>query len=265
MSQIKAVLFDLDGTLLPMDQDEFTNGYFKLLTAKAAPRGYEPKALADAVWAGTAAMVRNDGSKSNEDAFWAEFARIYGPDALADKELFDAFYADEFTQAQALCGYAPGAADSVCRAKELGFRVALATNPIFPRSATLHRISWAGLQPADFELFTCYENSSLCKPNPAYFADVAARMGLGPEECLMVGNDATEDLAATKAGMKVFLITDSLVNKQGVDISACPQGSWPELIAFLEQHDGDGEEEVGGGIAAPPTPQVSALRQQGRA
>ena len=198
MSQIKAVLFDLDGTLLPMDQDEFTNGYFKLLTAKAAPRGYEPK-------------------------------------ALADKELFDAFYADEFTQAQALCGYAPGAADSVYRAKELGFRVALATNPIFPCSATLHRISWAGLQPADFELFTCYENSSLCKPNPAYFVDVAARMGLGPEECLMVGNDATEDLAATKAGMKVFLITDSLVNKQGVDISACPQGSWPELIAFLEQ------------------------------
>ena len=234
MSQIKAVLFDLDGTLLPMDQDEFTNGYFKLLTAKAAPRGYEPKALADAVWAGTAAMVRNDGSKSNEDAFWAEFARIYGPDALADKELFDAFYADEFTQAQALCGYAPGAADSVYRAKELGFRVALATNPIFPRSATLHRISWAGLQPADFELFTCYENSSLCKPNPAYFADVAARMGLGPEECLMVGNDATEDMAAREVGMDVFLLTDCLINAKKRDLNAYPRGDFAALNAYID-------------------------------
>ncbi|MGN0077811.1 MAG: HAD family hydrolase [Coriobacteriales bacterium] len=234
MSRIKAVLFDLDGTLLPMDQDAFTGGYFKLLAAKAAPRGYEPKGLVDAIWKGTAAMVRNDGSMSNEDAFWAEFARIYGEDALADKELFDAFYDNEFKQAQAFCGFAPGAAQSVQRAKELGFRVALATNPIFPRTATLHRISWAGLQPQDFELFTSYENSSLCKPNPAYFTDVAARMGLQPQDCLMVGNDATEDLAAVKAGMQVFLITDALINKKDVDISACPQGSWPQLIAHLE-------------------------------
>ena len=54
---IKAILFDLDGTLLPMDQDEFTKGYFKLLAAKLAPYGYEPKTLIDTVWAGTAAMV----------------------------------------------------------------------------------------------------------------------------------------------------------------------------------------------------------------
>ena len=55
-------LFDLDGTLLPMDQEAFTTGYFKLLTKKLAPHGYEPKSLVDAIWAGTAAMVKNDGS-----------------------------------------------------------------------------------------------------------------------------------------------------------------------------------------------------------
>ena len=57
--KITTVLFDLDGTLLPMDQDEFTNGYFGLLMAKIAPKGYEPKKTIDAVWAGTAAMVKN--------------------------------------------------------------------------------------------------------------------------------------------------------------------------------------------------------------
>ena len=33
---VKMVLFDLDGTLLPMDMDEFTMGYFQMLAAKAA-------------------------------------------------------------------------------------------------------------------------------------------------------------------------------------------------------------------------------------
>ena len=72
--KIKTVLFDLDGTLLPMDQDAFTKGYFRLLAAKVAHRGYEPKALVDGVWAGTAAMVKNDGSCTNEEAFWKRFA-----------------------------------------------------------------------------------------------------------------------------------------------------------------------------------------------
>ena len=65
--EIKNVLFDLDGTLLPMDMEAFTNGYFGLLTQKMAPRGYDPKRLIDAVWAGTAAMVKNDGSRTNEE------------------------------------------------------------------------------------------------------------------------------------------------------------------------------------------------------
>ena len=88
--EIKNVLFDLDGTLLPMDMERFTNGYFQLLTEKMAPLGYDPKALIDAVWAGTAAMVKNDGSRLNEEAFWAKFAQAFGPEALADQPVFEA-------------------------------------------------------------------------------------------------------------------------------------------------------------------------------
>ena len=230
---ITAVLFDLDGTLLPMNQDEFTGGYFKELATKAAPRGYEPKALVDAIWQGTAAMYKNDGSRTNEEAFWERFAQIYGQEALKDKELFDDFYRNEFRHAQAYCGFAPEAAQAVARAKELGFRVALATNPIFPNEATRLRIGWAGLKVEDFELYTAYEDSKLCKPNPAYFEYVAGLMGLAPQECLMVGNDASEDGAALKAGMQLFLLTDCLINKKDVDISAIPHGSWPQLMELL--------------------------------
>ena len=75
---IKAVLFDLDGTLLPMDQDVFVKAYFSGIAAKLAPFGYEPKALIDAIWAGTVKMIKNDGRITNEEAFWNCFISVYG-------------------------------------------------------------------------------------------------------------------------------------------------------------------------------------------
>ena len=101
---IKARLFDLDGTLLPMDQDEFTKGYFKLLAAKLAPYGYEPKTLIDTVWAGTAAMVKNTGVQTNEAAFWEMFSRTYGAEKTErDKPLFEEFYVGDFQRASVFC------------------------------------------------------------------------------------------------------------------------------------------------------------------
>ena len=76
--KLAAVLFDLDGTLLPMDQDVFTRAYFKLLAQRFAPEGYPPEEMIQAVWAGTAAMVKNDGSRTNEAAFWSRFEGVFG-------------------------------------------------------------------------------------------------------------------------------------------------------------------------------------------
>ncbi len=230
----KAVLFDLDGTLLPMDQDEFTRGYFKLLARKLAPHGYEPKSLIDAIWGGTAAMVANDGRESNESAFWHRFAELLGERVNRDRELFEEFYRVDFAGARAFCGYTPEARKAVELCKAKGWTVALATNPIFPRVATDQRIRWAGLTPEDFALRTTYENIGLSKPNPAYFAEIARRLGVDPADCLTVGNDAEEDLAAKDAGMEAFLLTDCLINRGGRDFSAVPHGNFAALRAFLE-------------------------------
>lgn len=233
--RIKAVFFDLDGTLLPMDQDEFTKGYFKLLAKKLEPYGYEPKLLVDAIWQGTAAMVKNSGTQSNEAAFWERFSQTYGKEkVLQDKPLFDEFYAKDFEDAKALCGYHEKAAETVSKVKQLGYRVVLATNPIFPATATESRIRWAGLEPSDFELITTYENINYCKPNPDYYREIAQRLGVQPEECLMVGNDAAEDMSAKDAGMEVFLLTDCLVNKERRDINRYPRGSFKQLLQFVE-------------------------------
>ena len=99
--KLKAVLFDLDGTLLPMDQNAFTKGYFKLLAKKLFPHGYEPDALVKAIWHGTAAMVQNNGSCTNEEAFWNDFENFYGTKAVAHRPLFEEFYTVDFQEAKA--------------------------------------------------------------------------------------------------------------------------------------------------------------------
>ena len=230
---IKMVLFDLDGTLLPMDMDEFTGGYFKLLAKKAAPCGYDFQPLVKAIWHGTAAMVKNDGSCSNEEAFWKDFAAVYGPAALKDRPMFEEFYANEFREARRFCGYNPKARETVRRIRSLGLRTALATNPLFPRAATEIRIGWTGLEPEEFEFFTTYENIGWCKPNLDYYRELLRRAGLGAGECLMVGNDVGEDMVASELGMKVFLVTDCLINKAGADISNYPHGGFDELQAYV--------------------------------
>ena len=232
---ITTVLFDLDGTLLPMDQETFVKAYLGALAQTLAPLGYDPKKLVEGIWAGTGAMVKNDGSRSNEEAFWDCFAGLFGADVRKDEPHFEAFYRNEFQTAQTSCGFHPKAAETVRALKGMGFRVALATNPIFPAVATESRIRWAGMEPEDFELVTTYENSRHCKPNPAYYQDVADRLGVSPEECLMVGNDADEDLVAATLGMKVFLMPEFLITRTDADLSVYPQGSFDELLQFARQ------------------------------
>ena len=134
-----------------------------------------------------------------------------------------------------VCGYNPQAAEVVKYLKKSGIRVALATNPIFPAIATQKRIRWAGLEPEEFELYTTYENCSYCKPNPEYYREIIKQLGVKPEECLMVGNDVGDDMVAETLGMKVFLLTDCLINKENVDISEIPNGGFENLRTYLEE------------------------------
>lgn len=230
---IKVVLFDLDGTLLPMDQDVFIKEYFGLMAKKLAPYGYKPQKLIDAVWAGTKAMVKNNGEKTNDVVFWDEFAKAYGADVKKDIGLFDDYYRNEFNQVKNVCGYNSEAAKCIEALKEKGLRVVLATNPLFPSIATESRIRWAGMEPEDFELFTTYENSLFAKPNPKYYEEIVQKLGVRPEDCIMVGNDVTEDMVAKELGMNVFLLTDCLINKEEKDISAYPNGSFGEMIEYI--------------------------------
>ena len=230
---ITTILFDLDGTLLPMDQEVFVRDYLGRMAAFLAPHGYDPQSLIKAVWAGTGAMVKNDGKALNEDVFWYVFNSILGRDAKQDLALFEEFYRTEFQKAKDSCGFNPAAVEAIRQIKAMGYRLILATNPLFPAIATYSRARWAGLNPEDFELITTYENSRFCKPNPDYYREILGKIALDGSQCLMVGNDVGEDMVAQKLGMKTFLLTDCLINKTAEDITQYPHGSFPELLHYI--------------------------------
>ncbi|MBR5178780.1 MAG: HAD hydrolase-like protein [Lachnospiraceae bacterium] len=230
---MKAVLFDLDGTLLPMDQEVFVKAYFKELCKKAAPYGYDPDKLIKGIWTGTGAMVKNQGNKTNEDMFWDTFSGIFGEKAYTDKAVFNDFYANEFDIAKEVCGFNPDAGKLVKRLKNAGIKLVLASNPIFPIVAQKKRMQWAGIDPDDFEYITSYENSHYSKPNTMYYTELLKVLGYDANDVIMVGNDVSEDMCASEVGIKTFLLTDCMINAADKDISVFDRGGFRELENFL--------------------------------
>lgn len=230
---LDTILFDLDGTLLPMRQDVFIKSYFGELCRFCAPLGYDPDQVVQAVWKGTEAMVRNDGAVLNHDRFWDAFSALLGEEIRQQEPLLDRFYSEEFHRAKSATRPTPMARECINILKNKGYRLVLATNPLFPLSGVHSRMSWAGIQPEDFEWITHYENSHYCKPNPAYFGEIFDRIEKAPEDCLMVGNDAEEDTAAAQWGCRVYLIRDCLENRKGQELAAYPGGSFQDLLELV--------------------------------
>ena len=233
---IKHILFDLDGTLLPMVQDEFVKFYMPLLAKSYTDAGVsiDPKKFIGAVWAGYEAMVKNDGSRTNREAFWSYIEPELPLPTEESEKIALNFYADEFNQAICTTKPTPVSDQIVKRAKERGVEIYLATNPVLPRCATLNRIRWAGLDAEDFKVITTYEKCTYCKPNPEYFRGILEEFRLDPAECLMVGNDVGEDLSIRTLGVKTYLVTDTMENKKNLPIESEYTGSLSDLLEFIE-------------------------------
>lgn len=204
---IKAVLFDLDGTLLPMNEEVFTKTYFGLLCKKLIPFGYEKDKLISTVWAGTKAMVKNQGEKTNFDVFWKVFGETFGEEKLEDRKKFDDFYLNEFKQTKEVCGENNLAKEIVLFARSKGLKTILASNPLFPRDGMITRMGFVDLNEKDFDYISSYENSHYSKPNPKYYLEILEANGLLASEVIMFGNSEIEDgEAASSAGIKTYIV-----------------------------------------------------------
>lgn len=234
---IKHVLFDLDGTLLPMSQEKFVTFYMPLLAKAYMEKGIEtdPELFIKHVWEGYKAMIKNDGSCTNREAFWRHMeSALPIPMEEAEKIALD-FYDSDFNKAIQVTNPNPLADRVVKEAKKNGYQLYLATNPVFPRCATMNRMHWAGLDPQDFRMITTYEDYRYCKPNKMYFKTILDEFELDPKSCLMVGNDVGEDLVIRDYGVQTFLVTDTMENPHHLPIKTDYQGTMEELLQFFQR------------------------------
>jgi FMN phosphatase YigB (HAD superfamily) len=233
---IKNYLFDLDGTLLPLDEELFIKHYFGLLAQKFMELKLNPEVMIKKLWAGTKAMIENDGKYTNEKVFWDTFY----PEALNQDELKNAleeFYLTTFEDVKISSSLSPYSKKIIDLLKQRDKNIVLATNPVFPLVATKKRISWAGLHHDDFLHITSYENSNFAKPSINYYEMILKRMNFLPEETIMIGNDSLEDMVAMGLGVKTFLVTDCLNNKNDIDINQFENGSLKDLYEKIKNEE----------------------------
>lgn len=229
----RAIFFDLDGTLLPLNMDAFMHGYMKAIRQNGFYQQISEEKGEEIFGRAIVAMIANDGRALNRDVFFEVIAAESDADCDALIAHMDKFYRNEFLQLQAATRADESVKQTMETLKQKGYRLILATNPLFPPVATDTRIAWAGLEPDDFEYITYYDNSRYCKPNPKYFEEILDHTGLEARECYIVGNDVRDDLSAVALGFEAFLVLDHVIG----DIEKgprCQKGSYSDLLRFAE-------------------------------
>ena len=213
---ITHLLVDLDDTLLQNSMEIFAPPYYKALSthlaAFVAPEVMLPKLLE-----GTNAMLKNtDPAVTLEHAF----DRVFYPGIGVSKEKLHPslvqFYDTIFPDLKKYTQQIPAAIEMVNQALEIGLKIVVATNPLFPLKAIEQRLIWSGLSPKDipYSLIACYEDFHFTKPNPAYYQEIITKLGVKADECVMVGNDIEMDiLPALSMGIHCFRIVNNEKSK----------------------------------------------------
>jgi FMN phosphatase YigB (HAD superfamily) len=231
---IRAVLFDLDGTLVRFDPDQFLHEYVATIS-RAVAHLMDPRTFVKALLESTQVMVDNTGPGTNREAFWQDILRRISCNQDQLEQLTTEYYGAVFPQLGVSLGVVPhpAARPTLEWLIRSGYDVAIATNPIFPRVATEERLKWGGIHGLPYKLVSTYEDFHSCKPNTSYYEEVLETIGRAPEECIMVGNDMQEDCVAGELGMRTYLVEDYLIDR-GIDCRPPDfRGSFDDMVKFL--------------------------------
>lgn len=231
----KAILFDLDATLLNIDMNIFMQKYFAKMGDIACELGIKNSdCFVDRILHSTGIMIDDlDPELTNENVFMQELLR---DGRYKEKEkirdFFNYFYETGFPQLKIYCHSFPGIPEMMQKVISR-CKVVIATNAVFPLSALQQRLNWAGIGHMNYELITSYEIMHFCKPHIEYYQEILDLLEVEPKDCLMVGNDMGEDLPAQELGIKTFLVEDMLIEKS-VPYVPDWRGRLPDLYAFLD-------------------------------
>jgi FMN phosphatase YigB (HAD superfamily) len=201
---IRTILFDLDGTLLHNDMDEFLPPYLEMLSARVAHL-LPPRQFIAHLMAATQIMMANDGRATNEEVFAQAFFPLLGHSRDEVEPIFVDFYTNDYPNLKKYTSPKPEARQVVQQAFDQGYDIVIATNPLFPAIATLQRLEWAGIADFPYKLVTSYENSCATKPNLLYFEQILDTVGHPADAALVVG-DEDMDMVAAHLGCATFLV-----------------------------------------------------------
>jgi len=229
--EIQAILFDLDGTLLDINLDVFIPQYLKTLSAKVAHL-IRPSKFISKLMIASQAIDKNDGSKTND----ALFAEIFFPSIGFPREemepYFDKYYSVDFPNLRQYAQEKPDAREVMEYIFSKGYDVVIATTPLLPETAITQRLEWAGVGDFSYKLITTLDNSNYNKSDLRYYHQILEKIGHPAEACLMVG-DEDKDMAASRLGMKTFLINSPQTNLDPTTPKPNYQGTLKDLIPIL--------------------------------
>ena len=230
---MKTFLFDLDGTLLKMDLMAFIKVYYGSLVQKYGQM-VAPELLIEALNASIKTMYANQGKLTNEEAFLNKFNEITNGHYTSSD--FDDFYRNEFLAVKSAMTIDDAGRQLIDILKAKGYRLVLATNPIFPKIATIQRMGFIGLKEEDFDYITHYGNCHYTKPSLDYYRELLSAINEKPENCIMVGNDLDEDMVITELGADFVLLNDCMINKSHKEVYAIFNGTMAEFTAYAKEN-----------------------------
>lgn len=231
------LLLDLDDTLLINNMDAFLPQYLSKFSRHVADH-IPPELFVQTLLIGTQAMVTNRRPDCTlQEVFDQAFFSLVKVDEDEFRQLADTFYQDIFPYLKTLTRPATGAVELVKQASQRGYRLAVATNPLFPITAIKQRLAWADLQSDayPFEAITSYETYHFAKPEPAYYAELLAHMGWPEGPVVMVGDDLNLDiLPAGRLGLATYYVGSLSSGSVGDGIDPTASGSLSDLMRWLE-------------------------------
>ncbi|HDL19008.1 MAG TPA: HAD family hydrolase [Bacteroidetes bacterium] len=231
---IKAVLFDLDNTLILFDETAFYQQYLANITR--AFQGLMPMHIFQKrLMSASQALLQNSGKMLNSEFYMSVFAEGFAQKSEAMWQKFIDFYQQDFNRLQSLMIPVPGVHELFNYLRQTELKIVVASNPLFPLTAQLKRLSWAGLADYPFDLITHLENTTFCKPQTGYYREICRQIRVDPHDCLMAGNDDVNDMIAGKTGMKTYLTTDSrLIGEASLAVSKNLRDSEVEETVKIE-------------------------------
>lgn len=199
---MRYILIDLDKTLLDINFDDFLKAYFGLLIPKLKEIIFDKDPL-NILNISVNYMINEKNGELNITKFYKKFTELSEIDENLTKGLFLNFYINDFPKLNYFGKPTKNGRETVLKLIELGYKIVLATNSIFPEIAILERMKWANVEDINFEFITTMENMHYAKPHIEYYLEVCEKIDTKPKDVLMVGDDLNMDIIpAKKVGIK---------------------------------------------------------------